>query len=432
MRRPRKITYRDPRDDGALCDQCPLNEQTPVFATTPKHPKLIVVGQNPGGDEVEVGENFVGRAGKRLDKSLAKFEIPRSALHLTNARLCPAPYGTKAKDLKLALECCRPRLSNELNALPKRMDHILALGAAAMNAVTNKKNITNRMGGPMPGADITFKQTTDKKTGKLKGNGPEFNGNFSRFTVVPTVQPALVLRAAHMGVPMTIHIGRAWGLQTGAIKPWKWPDFELWPGPSMVKALKRILRSKRYVAVDLETGGTEFKYAPVRVVGLSNGLDTVSIPWEAYNSKRHGTAKGLDSYPEGEEIADLTEKILNRKRLVGQNFVYDLLMMKHQMGIDVASNYWFDTLSAHRVIAPRLPHRLGFIATMEFHCPNWKTEFGDATERKGLEKYFERPEVELRIYNAKDAYMTALLVPPLMKRLGVTEREIDMLWRRTA
>ena len=433
-----KLKYRDPRDDGALCDECPLQGQTPVFGTPVSKPRLIVVGQNPGANETEAGEVFIGRAGRRLEKSLGKFGINRHDLHLTNARLCQHPYNTKAADLKKAIECCRPRLENELKSLKRtrarKLDNILTLGGAALRSVTGKTGITNRMGGPLDGTAFEFKQKVDKKTGALKGNGPEFNADFSKYLVTPTVQPALVLRAPHMAAPMTIHIGRSWALQHGQLQRWVWPDFDLHPNASMVRALKRMLKSPRPVACDLETGGTEFKHSPVRVVGLSNGRDTISSPWEAFTSKRHGSSPDLLEYPHGQEIADLIYEILETKRLVGQNFGYDLLMLKHQMDCDVFHNYWFDTLLAHRVVAPRLPHRLGFMATMEYHCPNWKTEFGDATEKRGLEKYFERPAIELRVYNAQDAYMTYLLIAPLMKRLGITSRQLDRLWheRRAA
>lgn len=422
-----KVTYADPRDLGAKCDECPFKGQIPVFAQPSKNPVLAVVGQDPGRNEEEEGIPFVGRSGRRLNKALNRFDIPRASLHVTNARLCRPPYNATVAEKKLALECCRPRLANELNALPSNVRVILALGAAALQTLTGKRSIMSRMGGPLPPTKFEFARK-QKRDGTWWGHDASFSADFTRFeTVVPTAHPAMVLRSPHFGFPMTVHIARAWGLQTGAIKPWKWPKFHLWPDASMVRALERILKSNRPVGMDTETGGTSFKHSPIRVVGLSNIDTTISSPWEAYDSLKYGSAKSLWSYEHGEEIEYLIKKVLTTKRLVGQNFTHDILMMKYQANIDCTSNYWFDTLLAHRVTAPRLPHKLGFIANQEFHNPAWKTDFGDSTEKKGIDKFFERPEEELRIYNAQDSYMTAKLVPPTIKRLGVSYKQLDIL-----
>ena len=50
----------------------------------PLNAKVMLVGQNPGADEDELGRPFVGRAGKFLTKTLAEHGIKREDLFITN------------------------------------------------------------------------------------------------------------------------------------------------------------------------------------------------------------------------------------------------------------------------------------------------------------------------------------------------------------
>ena len=48
------------------------------------HPQIMFIGERPGATEKEVGHPFVGRAGKFLDKQLAKIGINRADCYITN------------------------------------------------------------------------------------------------------------------------------------------------------------------------------------------------------------------------------------------------------------------------------------------------------------------------------------------------------------
>lgn len=84
-----RIGY-DPRQYGADCDNCPCNgfRVVPPEAPLDGQPTAIIVGQEPGTEEVRVQKPFVGPSGKKVDRLLKRFGIDRKHLHVTNAALC--------------------------------------------------------------------------------------------------------------------------------------------------------------------------------------------------------------------------------------------------------------------------------------------------------------------------------------------------------
>lgn len=131
-----RTSPRDPRHWGALCDLCPLRGAFPVFGDGPTNPRIAVVGEAPGSNEVELGVPFIGISGQYVEDVLKGFSLTRKDVLLTNAIACFPPGGdlkaflqrTKKEhdaieNLKPAKErkafsspitCCRPRLMFEL------------------------------------------------------------------------------------------------------------------------------------------------------------------------------------------------------------------------------------------------------------------------------------------------------------------------------
>jgi DNA polymerase I len=126
------------------------------------------------------------------------------------------------------------------------------------------------------------------------------------------------------------------------------------------------------------------------------------------------------SVPWGKHEALLRNVLESNLPKVFHNGQHDLLSLKYN-GIDVLGKV-FDTLLAHSIVGPQLPHDLGFVAALEFHAPRWKSEFRVETDLKGTEAFSKRPAHELRTYNARDAWMTVLLLEPLRQRLNQTHK----------
>ncbi|NLE03932.1 MAG: hypothetical protein GX638_03885 [Crenarchaeota archaeon] len=62
------------------CRKCGLwkDAKNAVPGEGPFNARIMLVGQNPGAEEDEVGRPFIGRSGKFLTKTLAEFGIDRS------------------------------------------------------------------------------------------------------------------------------------------------------------------------------------------------------------------------------------------------------------------------------------------------------------------------------------------------------------------
>jgi uracil-DNA glycosylase family 4 len=89
--------------------------------------KVMLVGQNPGGDEDEVGRPFVGRAGKYLTKTLAEYGIKRDDVFITNIVKHVSPQNRKPFVDEVA--ACLPYLTAQINFIKPQI--IALLGASA-------------------------------------------------------------------------------------------------------------------------------------------------------------------------------------------------------------------------------------------------------------------------------------------------------------
>jgi uracil-DNA glycosylase len=57
---------------------------TVVAGEGPQNAEIMLIGQNPGGEEAKQGRPFVGKSGKYLDTVLRKNNVDRSKLYITN------------------------------------------------------------------------------------------------------------------------------------------------------------------------------------------------------------------------------------------------------------------------------------------------------------------------------------------------------------
>ena len=93
----------------------------------PLNAKVMLVGQNPGADEDEVGRPFVGRAGKFLTKILAENGLKREDVFITNIVKHVSPKNRKPYDDEVA--ACLPYLTTQICVLKPKI--IVLLGASA-------------------------------------------------------------------------------------------------------------------------------------------------------------------------------------------------------------------------------------------------------------------------------------------------------------
>lgn len=111
------------------CKRCRLwqGAKHGVPGEGPPNAKVMLVGQNPGADEDELGRPFVGRAGKYLTKTLAEFGIKREDFFITNIVKHVSPQNRKPFSDEVA--ACLPFLESQIILIKPKM--IVLFGASA-------------------------------------------------------------------------------------------------------------------------------------------------------------------------------------------------------------------------------------------------------------------------------------------------------------
>jgi DNA polymerase len=122
-----------------------------VLGEGPLHPRLALVGEQPGDQEDEEGRPFVGPAGQLLMKAMAEAGLSREAAYLTNAvkHFKFVPRGTRRLHQKPTageVKHYRWWLEKELDFVRPRL--VVALGGTAALALTGKALAVTRERGP--------------------------------------------------------------------------------------------------------------------------------------------------------------------------------------------------------------------------------------------------------------------------------------------
>jgi uracil-DNA glycosylase len=109
------------------CGLCRQRKQA-VFGVGAQAGPWLFVGEGPGADEDELGEPFVGQAGRLLDSMLAAIGIKRGReVYIANVVKCRPP-GNRTPAAEEALACA-PFLDRQIELIGPRL--IVALGKTA-------------------------------------------------------------------------------------------------------------------------------------------------------------------------------------------------------------------------------------------------------------------------------------------------------------
>jgi DNA polymerase len=127
------------REAAAHCKGCDLylKATQTVFGEGRRGATVFFVGEQPGDKEDQLGEPFVGPAGKLLDACMEEAGIDRKAAYVTNAvkHFKWEPRGKLRIHKKPGTQevaACRPWLEAEIEAVAPKL--IVCLGATAAQA----------------------------------------------------------------------------------------------------------------------------------------------------------------------------------------------------------------------------------------------------------------------------------------------------------
>ncbi len=146
---PPEATGRPPTSLAAVaaaiqaCRRCELwaHATQGVAGEGPAHARIMLVGEQPGDQEDQLGKPFVGPAGQLLDRALGAAGVDRQAAYVTNAvkHFKNEPRGKRRLHKtpnRGEIAACRWWLDNERRLLRPRV--IVAMGGSAVLAVFGK------------------------------------------------------------------------------------------------------------------------------------------------------------------------------------------------------------------------------------------------------------------------------------------------------
>ena len=119
------------------CDLYKHATQT-VFGAGLRGARVMFIGEQPGDQEDQQGQPFVGPAGALLDKALEAADIPRAKVYVTNAvkHFKWEPRGKRRIHKKprwSEIKACRPWLDAEVSAIKPAV--VVCLGSTAAQSV---------------------------------------------------------------------------------------------------------------------------------------------------------------------------------------------------------------------------------------------------------------------------------------------------------
>lgn len=160
------------------CTECDLYKPATqvVFGDGPLEASMMLLGEQPGGQEDREGQPFVGPAGRELSRVLEAARIDRSDVYVTNVvkHFRFEERGKKRlhkKPTRSQVAACRPWLDAELEKVDPSL--VVCLGSSAAQTILGSGvRVMNDHGVPV-----------------------EWEG----YLVVPTIHPSFILRSSEEG-----------------------------------------------------------------------------------------------------------------------------------------------------------------------------------------------------------------------------------------
>lgn len=166
------------------------------FGAGPAHPKLMIIGEAPGREEIESLIPFHGASGKELMKSLASIGLKREDVYITSA-VRSRPYSVKKvfskkenkevtkypnrKPTKKEILAHAPLLDFELRYAQPKV--IVTVGTTALSRLLDHKYEISKVHGKII-KNTSILELNDKKDGYVWSK--------EKYTVVPQYHPAVV------------------------------------------------------------------------------------------------------------------------------------------------------------------------------------------------------------------------------------------------
>jgi len=143
--RPGRLTLHLLREQARSCIACDLYKRgtQTVFGEGKPSARIVLVGEQPGNEEDLSGRPFVGPAGRLLDEAMAKADMDRREVYITNIVKHFKWKGEEGGKRRIherprqdEVEACRPWFDKELWIVNPEV--LVCLGVTAANAVMGR------------------------------------------------------------------------------------------------------------------------------------------------------------------------------------------------------------------------------------------------------------------------------------------------------
>lgn len=239
--------------------------------------------------------------------------------------------------------------------------------------------------------------------------------------IVPAYDPNKLIRDQTMSLATLADLKKAVRVARDGgptIVPKLWPETPRWSTHPDADDVHRWLKEHEHCALclDLETTYSgQIMCCGLWCVEHALTSQGICIPF---------FSKGMQKYwnPLDElKVKGSLFHALKTQRVVGQNIVgFDIPMMRKAWGLVIKA--YGDTMVAHSLCMPELPHGLAFLSSVFTDLPPYKKEFGDSKAEKDDVDKWERiqdsDDLDLRIYNLLDVFATAVTWEALVEMMA--------------
>lgn len=359
----------------------------------PRDATLAIVAEKPGRDELNQllltgkGRPLIGASGRLVDTHLARIGTSRERTLVLNAVQNFDDLSNDPRQLIEEIKNDQVLLYQTLASYPN-LKCVVAMGNAALLSLSNfhLEGIINRRGSLLRA--------------------------FTGHKMVPTLHPAFYMRGEWRYRPVVeFDLKRAF--DESLCDDLVLPERAFFIEPTFTDAISWLeqLAHSTELSFDIET------FYP-------NWIACIAFSDHAHRAfcipLMRGNRQPYWSVDEECEIWLRIQKVfLNSGTMyISQNGLFDCWhLWRH--GIDVPYMWkGFDTMYAHRVIAPDLPHALHFLTSIYTREPYYKDESGN------WRKDIRVPDQQFWVYNCKDASVTLEIAHAEvedMKELGLLD-----------
>lgn len=360
---------------GCDCENCPRLAR-PLVKPDLRKSEIIVVGQDPGFQEVYSGKPFVGPSGQLLSKMFQMCKLPsRNEISATNTALCQPANNETEKEAHKAYACCGPRVFKEIEETGAT--HVLLAGKAAYTNFTGKQKYFEAS----KGYHLVL-EPDHPLAGKV--------------VAVPVAHPVSVLRRYDNADVLFSHI-KGFAERIKNPLSMQKPDLRIeWPA-------NKVFLEGTEIAVDIETRG--------KLIATEARLDSIAIS--------DGQRAYSWQYPFEPEIERFLHELFGQKRyffIFHNGITFDIPILKnHGFKIDGIIK---DTMMIERYISAVGKRSLAHCASIYTISSAWKGAYQESDKSlEAIGDYAKR-----LMYNAEDALRTHQVYK-------AQQKELIYMWR---